>query len=519
MNGMDILDMIAGDGVPRADYEWSAYQTGVFDWIKSGAGGARINAVAGSGKTSTIVAASSLVNGTALFCAFNKHIEEELSDKVGPFASCKTIHAIGYEALRTSCGRIKLDNKKYVELCSKAASSAFSKMAALGEYKRASVQKMVRRAVDMARFTLCDVEDFGAFETMCRTYALTLDAAARKVIFEYVAPIIKEGNRMASEGCIDFTDMVYYPVFKKMPMKQYSWVMVDEAQDLSAAQLAIVVGSLKKNGRLVAVGDPYQSIYGFTGADPWSFKSIGKHAGHELPLSICYRCPESVVDLARRIVPQIEPRPGAPKGRVTEVGDISSLIGVGDMVICRRNAPLVVQCLKAIAAGKRAYIKGVDFKDSLLEILNSVKELRSYDYSKFETNVTIAQAMAMNKLIAEGDDESAARIGDLYQAILGIYVTRYPKSMEEFAQLINTMFNEGPDSIVFSSIHRAKGLEADRVFLVDAGAVRLKWANQKPWQEYQEQCCEYVALTRAKSELFISVADGSRYSVGKKVIV
>jgi DNA helicase II / ATP-dependent DNA helicase PcrA len=517
---MGIFDTVLGASVPSAEYEWSDYQKGVFDWVRSGVGGARINAVAGSGKTSTIVAASSMASGTAVFCAFNKHIEEELSTRLTGVVGCKTIHSMGYEAVRSSCGKVKLDNKKYNEICQKAAASAFTKSTQAGlEHTRSNIYKMLRKAVDMVRYTLCDPENFATFDNMCTTYALSLDKVTRKIVFEYIAPMIKEGNRLCSEGCIDFTDMIYYPVIKKIPLKQYSWVMVDEAQDLSATQLAIVVGSLKKNGRLVAVGDPHQSIYGFTGADPWSFRNIGKYAADELPLSICYRCPESVVSMARNIVPQIEPRPNAPKGIVLQVHDISDMLRKGDMVVCRRNAPLVVECLKAIAAGKNACIRGMDLKDSLLDIVAAVQAVPGHEYRKFEVDLAIVQMQAMSKLIADGDDEAAARIGDVYDALLGIYTARRPATILHLKDLINQVFEEGPDSIVFSSIHRAKGLEAERVFLVDAGNVRLRWKNQKPWQEYQEQCCEYVALTRAKAELYIATADGSRYSVGKPVHV
>jgi superfamily I DNA/RNA helicase len=298
-------------------------------------------------------------------------------------------------------------------------------------------------------------------------------------------------------------------------MRQYSWVMVDEAQDLSAAQLAIVIASLKKTGRLVAVGDPDQSIYGFTGADPWSFQSIGSVANNDFPLSICYRCPSSVIDLARKIVPAIEPRSNAPKGVVLQVHSITKMLRSKDMVICRRNAPLMVECLKAIADGKNAYIRGAELKDSLIDLVDSVTSTPGHTWKSFDADIRIAQMNAINKLLNDGEDESAERIGDLFDAVIGIYENKKPLDVINMKAIIASMFEETPESIIFSSIHRAKGLEADRVFLIDAGKVRLRWKGQKPWQEFQEQCCEYVALTRPKAELYLMTEDGSQYKVGK----
>src|SRR5699024_9201295 len=85
------------------------------------------------------------------------------------------------------------------------------------------------------------------------------------------------------------------------------YVLVDESQDLSILQQYFVRQLDTGSNRFIFVGDKYQAIYGFAGADTHSIDNIKKNfILKELPLNICYRCPENVIKLAKDIVPTIE---------------------------------------------------------------------------------------------------------------------------------------------------------------------------------------------------------------------
>ncbi len=72
--------------------------------------------------------------------------------------------------------------------------------------------------------------------------------------------------------------------------------MVDEAQDLNTCQTEIAI-KLGKKGRILGVGDPKQSVYGFAGADCNSYENFRTRINAiELPLSIRYRCPWSHIN-------------------------------------------------------------------------------------------------------------------------------------------------------------------------------------------------------------------------------
>ena len=111
---------------------------------------------------------------------------------------------------------------------------------------------------------------------------------------------------------IDFLDMIFLPVYYNMSIPyslrgSLDTILIDESQDLSQLQQMFVRRLYTGLNRFIFVGDRNQSIYGFNGADTKAIDRIKSNfEPKELPLSICYRCPEKVVRLSQQIVPDIE---------------------------------------------------------------------------------------------------------------------------------------------------------------------------------------------------------------------
>ena len=87
------------------------------------------------------------------------------------------------------------------------------------------------------------------------------------------------------EGSFDFTDMIWLPVRWQLHtrpwFRAYPYLFVDECQDLNQAQLTLALmlagqtkGYTRKPGRILFVGDPFQAIMGFAGADCDSYSNI-----------------------------------------------------------------------------------------------------------------------------------------------------------------------------------------------------------------------------------------------------
>lgn len=505
----------------------SKYQNDFFDFLVNGSGSGRIDAVAGSGKTTTLAEGSKRISGTSLFCAFNKHIEQELSLVLPESISCRTIHSIGMGALYKHIGKLSVVEDKYKEICQPMGHS-FAKAArmtllanrdadAITTPGRASM--ILSKLAKMAMMTLTDPTDQKALLDMSNRYSIGVPKCQREEFFSIVPKIIDKGEAMTRDGVISFEDMIYYPAVHGLSGKEHLWVFVDEAQDLSASQLAVVRNSLKNRGRMMAVGDPLQSIYGFTGADPWSFDRLGGDGVTDLPLSICYRCAESIVDLASGIAPQIESREGAEEGSVYDihVDELAEEVSGGDMVLCRTNAPLVSTVISLVQEGVRAYMRGQDIMSNMIDIVDTVTT-RDSDWRTFSVTLNEMKASLVSKMQEDGDESTASIVGDIYDAVDACATRMGCHSHDQLRNKIKDMFRETPDSVVCSSIHKSKGLEADNVFVIKPNKIRLRWKDQLEWQKYQEQCCEYIAITRAKENLCFVMEDGDKpYSVGERI--
>jgi len=78
--------------------------------------------------------------------------------------------------------------------------------------------------------------------------------------------LIQASNESAKLGMLDFDDQLYLPLLWKLRLFQNDFVFIDEAQDTNPVRRALAKLALRPGGRLIAVGDPRQAIYGFTGA-------------------------------------------------------------------------------------------------------------------------------------------------------------------------------------------------------------------------------------------------------------
>lgn len=496
----------------------SKYQQAIFEWVKTGRGHALVNAVAGSGKTWTLVEASKLLKtNRALFCAFNKHIQEELSRRLPKHVTVKTLHGIGYGALASAWGKLRVNEDKIndlVEMPGKSICRKLERMLAVGGPDTdipdlGDVCGWLRKLVHFARVSLTNHHSQEDLEKMAAYYGIEVDPLVWTDVADATREIVEESIRLAREQrVVDFDDMVFLPVCLKMTPVQYDWVCLDEAQDLSAAQRALAISCLARGGRMLAVGDPRQSIQGFAGADPESFQSLKKELDAvELPLSVCYRCPTNHLDLARKIVPQIEAAPGTVDGKLEwmEIDDV--LVGVqeGDLILSRMTAPAISLCIQLIARKIPARVKGRDIGAALARDVQQISEQPRFKMGKFSE---FAQKWFLKReakvLSRKGSNEQQIQaVWDRFDGLMACYSAFKSATAEDLATAIKGLFADQQRSVMLSTIHRTKGLEADRVWLLGANRMPSRFRDMQDWEIYQEECLHYVALTRAKRELYL----------------
>lgn len=504
-------------------YAPSAYQSAIFEWIEGGRGHRAVRAVAGSGKTTTVVSAARLISGEGLFVAFNKSIADMLSAKLaGTPMRASTLHSHGFAAIRNRFRSARVDSSKYAREIDSLEQDALGG-SLLGRSLTADERDMVEdegyprgavaKLLDFARLDLLHeaADEFGALlQGLADHHDVDFAPELARVVAESVRHLLVWGK--ANTAVVDFTDMVWLPTALRLRPRAYSWIFVDEAQDLSRATLRLVSSSLRPGGRVVFVGDPKQAINGFAGADCDAWDRVLEFTGApELPLSVCYRCPTSVVELARTLCPEIEARPGAPEGTVRASTRKAFIADAkeGDMVLCRRNAPLLGMCFALIAEGVSAAVKGRDIASGLVKIVEQVgrKCRRFEDFAGRLVEWGDAKKAAAAKRYKDADKaaEACEIIEDQVECIRVIQDRSGARGPKGLITAIEDLFSDGNASVTLSSIHKAKGLEAHRVALLEPE--KLKSPRGRGWQLEQEFNLAYVAYTRAMSELIEIVED------------
>lgn len=264
---------------------WSHEQETIFNWFESHSGHLIVEAYAGCGKTTTIVeGANRAPEDAILICAYNKRIAEELVSRVrNPNVQVKTLHAVGYAAVRRFWEGIR---------CSFDSTRADALAESVcGPLAPDAIKRLVSKLHTKGREIAPHATKVGDLTDMAITFELEPDEqwnACRKCGSErewhdnsnhpysgfdlvYVETKALEAMELAATvkpvtTGIDGSDMIFLPVRNGWLHKSFDLVVVDEAQDMTVAQLEIAQGVCR--GRICVVGDPNQAIYGFLVLQP-----------------------------------------------------------------------------------------------------------------------------------------------------------------------------------------------------------------------------------------------------------
>ncbi len=502
---------------------WSAYQLAVFKNVAEGTGHTVVDAVAGSGKTTTIEAAVDYIPRglkTAFF-AFNKDIAKVLGQRLaGKPVEVSTLHSYGLKTITRSLGRLTIDEYRLHDFVAdlydpeivrleKAITDSkdqeetqrmAEQLEAIDERCRALIKvvslskgalALTEEAIDavMDRF---NVDLWGLLDEEDPDYD-EVDVEADRA--KFVLEVLNLLRRCYSteDGRIDFDDMVWLPVVRKLPQRKFDRVFVDETQDLNAAQIELTLRAVHAQGRILAVGDPRQAIYAFRGADERAFDDVRERLdAAKLNLSVCYRCSKAVIRHAQTIVEHIEAAPEAVEGAVVTASreQMERSAAPGDFILSRTNAPLVGLCMAFLKAGRRANIQGRDVGASLAAF---VKKSKATDIPAFRTHVEDWSKKEIARLAAKKRDTQAVED----RAACLIALSDGAVDVADVLARINELFADKSSGacIMLSTTHKAKGLERERVWLL-AGTYR-----RRPGIE--EDNLYYVAVTRAQHTLML----------------
>lgn len=489
--------------VDLSTLKWSPYQLAIFDFVKTRDGNAVVEAVAGSGKSTTIVEALKYTdpNARVALVAFNKRIADSLRGRCPDHVHVSTLHSLGLRNIRRAFPRIKVDKNKMWKLLDQyKLTITKSEQEALKE--NAST---ILRLVALMKATLLTptpenknyiVDHYDIIENGHGE----LIFAAAKYLWEASLDTIKE--------TVNFDDMIFAPAYKIVECEKFDFLFVDEAQDLNKSQIEFVLNSVANDGRVVAVGDRFQSCYGFRGADTDAIpKLIHALNATTLPLTITYRCPTSVVKLAQEYVPHLEARENAPRGKVKEIYEsrLIDLVKEGDLVICRTNAPLVSPAFSLIRNGIKAVVLGREIGRGLTGLIGRIEKRNTpRDTTELLRYMQAYTRREIDKLVVARKTGRALSLQDKFNTIVAL--ADGCDRVSDIRAKIDTVFSDSQIGITFSSIHKIKGGEAERVFILRPDLLPHPMAKSA-WQRSQEDNLSYIAITRAKSELYFVIGE------------
>ena len=511
----------------NSEFTPSSYQEAIFENILHGSSNMVINAVAGSGKSTTIVNALRLIplKNRVLFIAFNKDIVETLKNKVGevPNVNIMTYHSLGYsivmEALKE---KPELDEYKYMSYVRSNLSNLGYEHNSITGSLFSSFLKNIEKLIDYARFNLCQSER--EIEEIAEKYGVMLVANE----CEIVENALKWGKN--SLKTVDYTDMVWLPYELDLKPKKhvYDWIFVDEAQDSSPVQQKLFLKCFRRGARFCAVGDSSQCINAWAGADVDAFKNFLKIPNtKEFPLPISYRCPKSVITMAQKYVPEIQATDDAIMGEIKYNVDPYSP-KPGDMVLCRTTYPLVKLYAEYLRINKKSYIRGKDIGENLIETINQFKGLGVVPLNKslmseglfrdlYKHFFKIVENMMEKCGLSEEEAYFSVPAMEFYDTISSLEIlSEGINDADELIDKIRTIFNEGNnDAVCLSTVHKSKGLEADNVYILCKSQMPSIYTT-KEWEIISERNLEYVAITRAKKSLQYIDEDKFRVERGNK---
>lgn len=539
----------------------STYQQDILDFfLNNPQSNMLVNALAGSGKSTTACMLSEHSKTSDLYIAFNASVVEEFKKKIkNPKTKVMTMHSLAYSIMlynveqesndsgekpkgfgsQRSKRTVNLDNFKPHKILDEEITKRYGRYIEFA--KRGFLKDNYVNLYNLCRLTLTDMSSNKDVSRLIDDHVLFLyygdEGYSAPDISEITSTLkildTKSRQQFETQGIIDFTDMLWI-TFNKLKYDNwevpywalYTNIYCDEVQDFSNIQLNFLKFIKRVKGRYVFIGDFHQAIYNFAGANAQAFNQIPKMFApvETFDLPVCYRCAKSHLSRVNREygIP-ILPRDDAPMGFVKTIdkNKISEYAKAGDMVISRKNkwiaevvldlarngTPIFIEDKEMVGAIKRQILSSKCTSVGTLEKFLQ-KVISNYNKKLFEIVSKNVREGGHEEERLEAVAETNSKIDNtsFLLEILEGYLENHTSSdsVSKFSDFVDKLLNTtpSPDCVRLCSIHKAKGLEATNVFVLNEAKINFDFRNSKE-QNVQEKNLSYIATTRAKEGLYL----------------
>lgn len=559
------------------DFKPSTYQQDILDFfLNNPQSNMLVNALAGSGKSTTACMLSEHSKTSDLYIAFNASVVEEFKKKIkNPKTKVMTMHSLAYSIMlynveqeskdsgekpkgfgsQRSKRTVSLDNFKPHKILDEEITKRYGRY--IEFTKRVFLKDNYVNLYNLCRLTLTDMSSNKDVSRLINDHVLFLyygdEGYSAPDISEITSTLkildTKSKQQFETQGVIDFTDMLWI-TFNKLKYDNwevpywdlYTNIYCDEVQDFSNIQLNFLKFIKRTKGRYVFIGDFHQAIYNFAGANAQAFNQIPKMFApvETFDLPICYRCAKSHLSRVNREygIP-ILPCDNAPMGFVKTIdkNKISEYAKAGDMVISRKNKWIAEVVLDLARNGTPIFIEDKEMVEAIKRQILSSKCTSVGTLEKFlqkvisNYNKKLFEIVSKNvhdggneeerlEAVLEAVAETNSKIDNtsFLLEILEGYLENHASSdsISKFSNFIDKLLNTipSPNCVRLCSIHKAKGLEATNVFVLNEAKINYDFRNSKE-QNIQEKNLSYIATTRAKEGLYL-VKEPSKTTTTRK---
>lgn len=440
-------------------------------------------AFAGAGKTTTLTTLAEAIPTRGCYLAFNKSIAEEAKRKLAKTrCTAATMHGLAFGTVRD-----------------------------IIDSPTSMTPKDFRSSGIRGRFHVPTVKgwhDFRLAAAVCRTVAAYCNSADAEITTEHAVDAIIQATGdpelLRSDKMVEQAEMAIdrlagplaemataywsrsiengnlsHDIYLKLldldeglrgdAFRGFRYLMVDEAQDINPVQRSIL---MKSGLPLIAVGDPYQQIYSWRGAE----NALAQIDGEIRYLTQSFRFGEDIAATARMILAS---RPdGGPEQRLSGVGGRlrADHKGPRAAIICRTNLGMIDEAIRAVSAGRQVHIDNVD---KLIADVRSAEALHQGDMSGV-VSPDIRQFDSWEELVAEAED-SGGGLARLVQIV--------EKGMVEHVERLRTAHADvDAAEVIVCTAHRSKGLEFPAVVI------------GRDWKDIDTMRWRHVSATRESAK-------------------
>lgn len=470
-------------------------------------GDIKINAVAGSGKTTTVIeyAKTRPKNSKILYLAFNKTVRMEavkkFADQGLDTVRVETAHSLAYKHIVFK-HQYKLKSQGY-------KTHEIAELLGLKGTGEKHAEYIIANHINKFITYFCNsdklkVQDLNYTDTITDPKAKTFVTK----FYNYIESQTRLLLAKMDKGELEITHDFYLKKFQlSNPVLDYDYILFDEGQDASAAMLDVF---FRQKAKKVIVGDTYQQIYGWR----YAVNSLEKTNFKTYHLSTSFRFGQDIADLGKEVI-----------GWKTMLGQNPDVIILGHgntqkiktkAVIARTNLGLLLKAIEYVTEKKN--IKSIYFEGNINSYTYAEEGASLYDvlnlFNRKNDNIKdklIATMTNMSDL-----EEYIEKTEDVQLGMMVEIVKEYGNKIYDIMNSIKEKHLDHDDKskaeIIFSTVHRCKGMEYDSVelvndFITEEKLEKLTSDVNVEGLSYERLSEEinllYVAITRTKKTLYI----------------